>query len=127
MTDVFLICYNVVLPSSYSNVKEKVCFVREGNGRTTRCDSFQWAPEVAHYSPKTPFLLVGTQIDLRDDPETLGKLERANHKVMTVKQGEKLAQEIKAVKYVECSAKTQVKRRILTFVRSIRFLFLSKD
>ena len=25
-TDVFLVCYSVVSPSSYENVKEKVCF-----------------------------------------------------------------------------------------------------
>lgn len=70
--------------------------------------SSQWAPEIAHYSPKTPFLLVGTQVDLRDDPATIAKLEKSNEKPTTHKQGEKLAQTIKAVQYVECSAKTQV-------------------
>jgi cell division control protein 42 len=37
------------LPSSFENVKEK------------------WIPEISHHSPSTPYLLVGTQIDLRDD------------------------------------------------------------
>ncbi|CAO2590459.1 Cell division control protein 42 homolog [Lemmus lemmus] len=52
-TDVFLVCFSVVSPSSFENVKEK------------------WVPEITHHCPKTPFLLVGTQIDLRDDPSTI--------------------------------------------------------
>jgi small GTP-binding protein len=38
-TDVFLVCFSVVSPSSCKNVKEK------------------WVPEITHYSEKTPFLL----------------------------------------------------------------------
>ena len=49
-TDVFLVCFSVVSLSLFENVKEK------------------WVPEITHHCPKTPFLLIGTQIDLRDDP-----------------------------------------------------------
>lgn len=52
--------------------------------------------------------MVGTQIDLRDDTATLDKLARNRQKPITYEQGEKLAKEIKAYKYVECSALTQV-------------------
>merc|ERR1719187_2647882 len=45
-TDVFLVCLSVVSPSSFENVREK------------------WVPEITHHCPKTPFLIVGTQIDL---------------------------------------------------------------
>ena len=55
-TDVFLVCFSVVSPSSFENVKEK------------------WVPEITHHCQKTPFLLVGTQIDLRDDAATVEKL-----------------------------------------------------
>ena len=55
-TDVFLVCFSVVSPSSFENVKEK------------------WVPEITHHCQKTPFLLVGTQIDLRDDAATIEKL-----------------------------------------------------
>merc|ERR1711910_276469 len=72
-TDVFLVCYSVVSPSSFENVKEK------------------WVPEITHHCQRTPFLLVGTQIDLRDDAATI----------------DKLAKGLRAVKYVECSALTQ--------------------
>jgi len=81
-TDVFLVCFSVVSPSSFENVKEK------------------WVPEITHHCQKTPFLLVGTQIDLRDDGATV-------EKPITYEEGEKLAKELKAVKYVECSALTQ--------------------
>ncbi len=48
--------FSVVSPSSFENVKEK------------------WVPEITHHCQKTPFLLVGTQIDLRDDAATIEKL-----------------------------------------------------
>lgn len=69
---------------------------------------FQWVPEITHHCQKTPFLLVGTQIDLRDDVVTVEKLAKNKQKPITYEQGEKLAKELKAVKYVECSALTQV-------------------
>lgn len=70
--------------------------------------SLQWVPEITHHCQKTPFLLVGTQIDLRDENSTLEKLAKNKQKPITLEQGEKLAKELKAVKYVECSALTQV-------------------
>ena len=71
--------------------------------------SMQWVPEIMHHCPKTPFLLVGTMVDLRNDVCTIEKLSKADPplKVITVEEGEKLARELGAVKYVECSALTQ--------------------
>lgn len=71
--------------------------------------SFQWVPEISHHCPRTPFLLVGTQVDLRDDSNTLEKLAKNKQRALTCESGEKLARELKAVKYVECSALTQVR------------------
>eukprot|EP00043_Microstomoeca_roanoka_P017320 m.180484 g.180484 ORF g.180484 m.180484 type:complete len:192 (-) comp16615_c1_seq2:173-748(-) len=88
-TDVFLVCFSVVSMSSFENVKEK------------------WVPEIQHHCPKTPFLLVGTQIDLRDDEATILKLQKSKQKVVSADMGEKLARDTRAVKYVECSALTQ--------------------
>lgn len=72
--------------------------------------SSQWVPEITHHCPRTPFLLVGTQVDLRDDSNTLEKLAKNKQRALTCESGEKLARELKAVKYVECSALTQVRR-----------------
>lgn len=84
----------------------------------------QWVPEITHHCQKTPFLLVGTQIDLRDENGTLEKLAKNKQKPITFEQGEKLAKELKAVKYVECSALTQVSTYfflILLFFCNISF------
>lgn len=71
--------------------------------------SSQWVPEISHHCPRTPFLLVGTQVDLRDDSNTLEKLAKNKQRALICESGEKLARELKAVKYVECSALTQVR------------------
>ena len=67
----------------------------------------KWVPEILHHCQKTPFLLVGTQVDLREDTNTLDKLAKNKLRPITPEQGEKLSKELKAVKYVECSALTQ--------------------
>ena len=50
---------------------------------------------------------MGTQIDLRDDASTIEKLSKVKQKPITVEGAEKLSRELRAVKYVECSALTQ--------------------
>ncbi len=90
-TDVFLVCFSVMSPSSYENIKEK------------------WIPEILHYCPNTAFLIVGTQIDLREDPDKIKKLTANFKKPITFQQGEKLARETGAWKYLECSALSQVR------------------
>jgi cell division control protein 42 len=88
-TDVFLVCFSVTSPASFENVKEK------------------WFPEVHHHCPGVPCLIVGTQIDLRDDSQVIEKLARQKQRPVANEQGERLARELGAVKYVECSALTQ--------------------
>lgn len=50
---------------------------------------------------------LGTKIDLRDDRETLSSLAEQNLSPMKREQGQKLANKVRAVKYMECSALTQ--------------------
>jgi len=88
-TDVFLVCFSVTSPASFENVKEK------------------WFPEVHHHCPGVPCLIVGTQVDLRDDSQVIEKLSRQKQRPVALEQGERLARELGAVKYVECSALTQ--------------------
>ncbi|XP_078418368.1 uncharacterized protein LOC144693002 isoform X2 [Cetorhinus maximus] len=75
-TDVFLICFSVVNPASYHNVKE------------------EWVPELKACMPHVPYVLIGTQIDLRDDPKTLARLIHMKEKPITYEQGVKLAKEV---------------------------------
>jgi len=88
-TDVFIICYSVVSPASYENVRAK------------------WWAEVNHHCPNTPIILVGTKLDLRDDTETVQKLKEKKLDVVKSESGIQMAKEIQAVKYLECSALTQ--------------------
>ena len=54
-------------------------------------NTLQWVPEITHQYPKTPFLLVGTQTELRDDPATIEKLSKVKQKPITVESAEKRA------------------------------------
>jgi len=87
-TDVFLLCFNILSQTSFNNVKQK------------------WWPEVSHHCPTTN-ILVGTKSDLREDLEKIESLKEKGLTPVTVEQGENLSREIKAVKYMECSALTQ--------------------
>jgi cell division control protein 42 len=90
LTNVCLVCFSVVKPASFKNIKDK------------------WVPEILHHCPDTPFLLVGTQIDLRDKINILDDSRKNKLKPISFEKGEKLAKKLKAAKYVECSALTQV-------------------
>lgn len=54
-----------------------------------------------------PFILVGTKMDLRNDPEAQKKATDEGKSFVTKEMGEKVAKNIHAVAYVECSARTQ--------------------
>jgi len=56
-----------------------------------------------------PCLIVGTQTDLRDDPAVKDKLAKQKMQPVRKEDGEKMARELGAIKYVECSALTQYK------------------
>ena len=53
------------------------------------------------------FMKTGTKIDLRDDRETLTALAEQGLSPIKREQGQKLANKVRAVKYMECSALTQ--------------------
>uniref|UniRef100_H3DKU9 Decapping and exoribonuclease protein n=1 Tax=Tetraodon nigroviridis TaxID=99883 RepID=H3DKU9_TETNG len=109
-TDVFLICFSLVSPASFENVRAKFVFPYEVS--VCACFYFallplQWYPEVRHHCPNTPIILVGTKLDLRDEKETVEKLKEKKLSPITYPQGLAMAKEISAVKYLECSALTQ--------------------
>ena len=90
-TDVFLVCFSVTSPASFENVREK------------------WFPEVHHHCPGVPCLIVGTQVDLRNDESVKEKLAKQKMVPVSKQDGENMAKQLGAVKYVECSALTQYK------------------
>jgi len=88
-TDVFLICFSIVSPASFENVKTK------------------WFPEVTHHCPNTPIVLVGTKSDLREDKDTISKLKEKGLSPITYPQGLQLCKDLKLNIYLECSALNQ--------------------
>merc|ERR1712063_175370 len=100
-TDVFLLCFSVVSPSSFDNIKSK------------------WHLEIVHHCPEATTMLVGTKIDLRDDKAPLESLK--GEKLPTPEMGEAMAKEIGAIAYMECSALTQegLKKVFESAIRSV--------
>ena len=66
----------------------------------------QWIPEITHYCPGIPFIVVGTDTHLREDAVAVHQLSRQGLKPVTANSAVSLAQELNAVKYMECSVKT---------------------
>ncbi|KAI9700912.1 MAG: Rho GTPase protein rac1 [Bogoriella megaspora] len=88
-TDVFLICFSIVSPPSFDNVKAK------------------WYPEIEHHAPNVPIILVGTKLDLRDDENTKDSLRQKKMAPIQYETAVQCSKDIKAQKYLECSALTQ--------------------
>lgn len=85
-TDIFLVLYSVVMRPSFENVKAK------------------WIPELKNNCPTTPFVLIGSQTDLKDK-------NNVNH--VSTKEGKKLAKDVGAEKYFELSSKDNVTFKIV--------------
>jgi len=101
-TDVFLLCFSVVLPSSFHNIREK------------------WIPEIRKSTQKNkkkiksknqkddiPIVLVGTQSDLRNDAQTLVELAQYKETPVSEADARKLVQSMGFDDYIESSSLTQ--------------------
>lgn len=85
----------------------------------------KWFPEVHHHCPGVPCLIVGTQVDLRDDQQVRDKLQKQRMAPVRKEDGERMAKELGAVKYVECSALTQYKLKDVFDEVGCLFLYLA--
>ncbi|PVD25889.1 hypothetical protein C0Q70_13553 [Pomacea canaliculata] len=81
-TDIFVVCFSVGSVDSFINIRSR------------------WLPELRDYRPDTPFLLVGTQSDLRETRDGGAEALVSSHKA------KRLARKLGAIGYVECSALT---------------------
>ncbi|XP_077574290.1 cdc42 homolog [Stigmatopora nigra] len=87
--DVFLLCYSVVRPASFHNLTHR------------------WLPEIRRHCPGAPLVLVGTQLDLREDVQVLIRLAQNQEHPVSSEEGRQLAQQLGAAGFAECSALTQ--------------------
>jgi len=88
-TDVILMCFSIDSPDSLENIPEK------------------WTPEVKHFCPNVPIILVGNKRDLRNDEGTKRELMKMKQEPVRYEEGHAMALKINAFAYLECSAKTK--------------------
>ena len=65
-------------------------------------------PEINRTNPNARIIIVGTKVDLRNDSKNLEILNKNKLNPIDVKQGNDLARQLKAVRYMECSALNKV-------------------
>ena len=101
-TDVILMCFSIDSHDSLENIHAK------------------WVPEVRHFCPNVPFLLIATKKDLRNDPATKASLARDKLEVIRPEQGKAMADKVNAYAYLESSAKSRegVREVFLTATRA---------
>ncbi|GMS81081.1 hypothetical protein PENTCL1PPCAC_3256, partial [Pristionchus entomophagus] len=88
-TDVVLICFSIDSPDSFLNITEK------------------WAPEVRHFCPDVPIVLIGNKKDHRNDSQTISELQKMKEEPVKTEEQRSVAEQIGAYAYLECSAKTK--------------------
>ena len=88
-TDVILMCFSIDSPDSLENIPEK------------------WTPEVRHFCPNVPIILVGNKKDLRNDEKTKFELSKMKQEPVKTCEGSEICDKINAHCYMECSAKTK--------------------
>ncbi|KAK3713718.1 hypothetical protein QZH41_020702 [Actinostola sp. cb2023] len=88
-TDVFILCFSVVSPTSFSNVASK------------------WIPEIREFNPKAPIILVGTHSDMKNSVKVLLELEDRDEHPISVKQAQNLVKKTRCICYIETSSVTQ--------------------
>ena len=90
-TDVVLMCYSIDNPDSLENIEEK------------------WVPEVRHFCPTVPIILIGNKKDLRFNHGTISELQVQKMEPVRTENVNLLSYVIGALGHsLECSAKTKV-------------------
>ncbi|KAG6232710.1 hypothetical protein E4U26_004387 [Claviceps purpurea] len=106
-TDLIFVCFAIDCPNSLDNVLDK------------------WYPEVLHFCPYTPLILVGLKSDLRYKQTCIEMLKTQGLTPVTTEQGLAVADKMDA-QYMECSSKEMLgvdeifERAILTVVANDR-------
>ncbi|KAL4935692.1 GTP-binding protein rhoC [Aspergillus oleicola] len=85
-TDLLFVCFAIDCPASLENVMDK------------------WYPEVLHFCPTTPIILVGLKSDLRNKRTCIELLKTQGLTPVTPEQGQTVASRMNA-SYIECSSK----------------------
>ena len=99
-------CFLICLFRSYARVNKNL--------------ELKWLPEVRQNCPTAAYLIIGTQIDLRDDEKVRQKLQKRRMKPITTEEGARFAKKMNADCYVECSSLTNIDSVFVCFRRNTR-------
>ncbi|KAF2219100.1 protein rho1 [Elsinoe ampelina] len=88
-TDLLFVCFAIDCPNSLENVMDK------------------WYPEVLHFCPTTPVILVGLKSDLRNKRTCIELLKTQGLTPVTTAQASSVAKKMGAM-YMECSSKEMI-------------------
>ncbi|KAG2216955.1 hypothetical protein INT45_001426 [Circinella minor] len=103
-----VICFSIDSRSSFDSVRDK------------------WAPEMLHYLSENTFVLLALKCDMRNNLEQGSKLNLVSYEEASyILLGLKLAKEINALHYLECSAVEN--RDIINCVKQIAQVALSES
>jgi len=83
-TNIVLLCYSAASRTSFEAITEK------------------WAPEIHHYLPDIPTILVALKRDLRENPPAD---KPADYETVSTKEGKELAEKLESEAFFEVSAK----------------------
>lgn len=116
-TDLIFVCFAIDCPNSLENVLDKVSMSRPrpqippfpNSRRIWRLMKpmsapQQWYPEVLHFCPYTPLILVGLKSDLRYKKTCIDMLKTQGLTPVTTEQGMAVARRMNA-EYMECSSR----------------------
>lgn len=99
--------YDRLRPLSYSSANVVlICFTIDNRDSLLNVE-YKWEPEIRHYLPDMPIILVGNKKDLRDSYAAPKPLFRNYKPPVSTEEGKDMAQRLRAVTYLECSAKTR--------------------
>ncbi|GFO21734.1 ras-like GTP-binding protein rho1 [Plakobranchus ocellatus] len=87
-TDAILMCFSIDNPDSLENIHDK------------------WTPEVKHFCPTIPIILVGTKTDLRNDPATLVELAKLKQTTVKPEEARAMAERISWFKHSNCDTQS---------------------
>eukprot|EP00729_Bicosta_minor_P009427 gene9427-11177_t len=93
-TDVVLIGYSVVEPDTLDNVIEK------------------WSPEINHFCPGVPIILVGCKSDARTEPRYIKDLAQKGQKPVPLDDAQRVAKSIGAYAHLECSSMANIAEEV---------------
>eukprot|EP00689_Sawyeria_marylandensis_P002516 EC823981.1.p1 GENE.EC823981.1~~EC823981.1.p1 ORF type:complete len:174 (+),score=62.37 EC823981.1:136-657(+) len=87
-TDVIVICFSLFNKHSFENVEN------------------YFFPEIKKYIPDVPFVIIGTKLDIKNDPKELNYLKDRNETLIPPALANNLCKKLKGYKYCEISSKS---------------------